>query len=106
LSELESGHHQTPHLGSGLGRYIASAPADRGVFKRDAVLEVHTDCNEVFLRLMGSISWIVLYLIAGVTAKFIPPDDKPGGLIVKGTSRLTADYSAFSSACPASGLQT
>ncbi len=63
MSELKSGHHQTPHLGSGLGRYIASAPADRGVFKRDAVLEVHTDCNEVFLRLMGNISWIVLSLL-------------------------------------------
>ncbi len=33
------------------------------MFKRDAVLEVHTDCNEVFLRLMGNISWIVLSLL-------------------------------------------
>jgi len=75
LSELKSGHHQTPHLGSVLGRYIASATADRVVFKRDAVLEVNTDCNDVFLRLMGNISWIVLGLIAGVIAKFIPPGD-------------------------------
>jgi hypothetical protein len=33
------------------------------VFKRDAVLEVHTDCNEVFLWLMRNISWIVLSLL-------------------------------------------
>lgn len=63
MGELESGHHQTPLLGSGLDRYIAFAPADRGVFKRDAVLEVQTDCNEAFLRLMGNISWIVLSLL-------------------------------------------
>jgi hypothetical protein len=39
------------------------------------VLEVNTDCNDVFLRLMGNISWIVLGLIAGVIAKFIPPGE-------------------------------